>query len=147
LAGGRDERVADLFFEDQTALGAPAEDGLVRLVNNDLVAFVDSQVKSLTAVGLDETTHENLDTLAHSIVEDNTLVRTYNILRRPTNETVYTDGTLTTKIRELQITYTGSRITQYVQIQYDEFGVEDYRLTTNVTYTGNRPTQEVTVRT
>ncbi len=47
----RDERVNDLCFEDQTSEGNPSEEGVVRLVSNDLVAYVDGQVKSLTQGG------------------------------------------------------------------------------------------------
>lgn len=49
MAGARDERVTDLFFTDSTPAGNPAEEGLVRRVNNDLVVFIDGVVKSLTA--------------------------------------------------------------------------------------------------
>lgn len=45
----RDERVDDIFFEDRTSEGSPAEEGLVRRVSDDLVVFIDGQVKSLTA--------------------------------------------------------------------------------------------------
>jgi len=47
----RDERIRDLFFTDQTSEGAPTEEGLVRRVSDDLVAFIDGQAKSLTAGG------------------------------------------------------------------------------------------------
>jgi hypothetical protein len=48
MAGGRDERVIDLFFLDQTSAGDPSEEGLVRRVDNDLVTYIDGAVKSLT---------------------------------------------------------------------------------------------------
>ena len=49
MAGGRDERVEDLFFEDQTAEGNPTEEGQVRRVSGDLVAYVGGQARSLTS--------------------------------------------------------------------------------------------------
>jgi len=47
----RDEVVSDLLMLDQTPEGPPAEEGLVRLVSGDLVAFVGGQVRSLTQQG------------------------------------------------------------------------------------------------
>lgn len=44
----RNERVADLYMEDRTSAGNPSTEGLVRYVTNDLVAFLDGEVKSLT---------------------------------------------------------------------------------------------------
>lgn len=46
--GARDERLEDLFFEDQTPLGNPTEEGQTRYVGGDLVAFLGGTVKSLT---------------------------------------------------------------------------------------------------
>jgi len=55
IGWGQDERIADLYFEDRTAQGNPAEAGLVRLVGNRLrgflagaVKYLDVQVSSLT---------------------------------------------------------------------------------------------------
>ncbi|TPV96178.1 MAG: hypothetical protein B7733_06100 [Myxococcales bacterium FL481] len=47
----RSERVDDLDFCDMTPAGPPTEEGQVRLVNGDLVAFVGGQVRSLTQGG------------------------------------------------------------------------------------------------
>lgn len=45
----RDERVDDLYFEDRTAAGQPAEEGLVRLVSGDLRAMLGGQVVTLSS--------------------------------------------------------------------------------------------------
>lgn len=45
----RDERLRDLFFEDLTASGNPSEEGQVRLVSDDLIAYLGGTTKSLTA--------------------------------------------------------------------------------------------------
>jgi len=47
--GSRDERLRDLFFETPTTPGAPTEEGQVRLYNNDIQAYIDGEIKSLTA--------------------------------------------------------------------------------------------------
>jgi hypothetical protein len=46
--GVRDERTEDLFLVDLTSEGDPTEEGQVRYVSGDLLAFVSGQVKSLT---------------------------------------------------------------------------------------------------
>jgi hypothetical protein len=69
---GRDERVSDLFFVDPESPGAPTAEGQVRYDNNDLVAFVDGEVKSLTAgasSGISAEEHRVLRQLIHFINE------------------------------------------------------------------------------
>ena len=51
MAGGRDERVADMYMLELA--GDPTEEGQIRHRSNDIVAFVDGSVKSLTATGGD----------------------------------------------------------------------------------------------
>ena len=46
MAGGRDERVNDLYMEE--LVGDPTEAGQIRHRTNDIVAFVGGTVKSLT---------------------------------------------------------------------------------------------------
>jgi hypothetical protein len=48
MSWGRDERVDDIYFEDLTSEGDPDVEGQVRRVSNDLVAYIDGSVKSLT---------------------------------------------------------------------------------------------------
>ncbi len=110
-------------------------------VNTTPVPFLQS-----AGGGITEPQHEALDTLAHDLVEDSFQDHTY-VGGRLTNTTIWTDSGMTTKIREYQLTYTGSRVTTYVEIQYDGAGVELYRLTDTITYSGNRVDTIATVRT
>lgn len=48
--GVRDERVNDLIFEDQTSEGEPTENGIVRLVDNELVLKTSDGIKKFTAI-------------------------------------------------------------------------------------------------
>jgi hypothetical protein len=87
--------------------------------------------------------HENLDTLVHDLAEDGYSVATYNNLNTCTfnyitNYTTYTNTSMTTKVREQQIAYTGHNITQVITIQYNQLGNEASRLTENIVYEGNR---------
>lgn len=86
--------------------------------------------------GITEPEHEDLDTIAHNIVETSFDEVTYDSIGRPTNYTIYTDVTKTTKIRECILTYTGSRVTQFDEIQYNAAGTETYRIVEVPTYDG-----------
>lgn len=69
MSFGRDERVIDLFFLDGGS--NPAEEGLVRLVGTDLVAYLGGSVKSLTgggAAGITEVQHRAQFAAAHDFV-------------------------------------------------------------------------------
>lgn len=54
MFGGRDERVDDLYFEDQTSEGQPSEEGLVRYVSSDLRALLDGVARSITKVSIED---------------------------------------------------------------------------------------------
>ena len=126
----------------QPATGTTDEDVFIYRDDDDWV-FQDKSTGPHTlsdlvsASGITESTHEDLDTLAHDIVEDSYEEVTYSG-GRLTNATTYTDAGKTTKIRELQVSYTGARVTQSVYIQYDAAGTESYRLTDVYTYSGGR---------
>ena len=90
-----------------------------------------------TGGGISEAQHEVLDTLAHGVVEDSYEELIYSG-NRVTQVIVWTSPAKTTKIREELYTYTGSKVTQTVDIQYDAAGVELYRLTEVYTYSGNK---------
>ncbi len=139
MSWGRDERVDDVYFENLTSEGDPTEEGQTRRVNDDLVVFIDGQVKSLTASssGITETQHEDLDTLVHELSESFYEEHAYSI-GNLTNITVWTDATKTTKVRETQYTYSGWHITQEVVIQYNASGVEVQRMTYTYAYSGWR---------
>jgi len=139
---GRDERVADLFFLDQTAEGQPAEEGLVRYVGSDLVGFINGETKSLTAGaggGITPAQHEVLDTLVHNVAESCyfEVTRTGN---RVSDLTWYTDAGKGTKVREINITRTSGKVSQIVMKQYDAAGdpITGQTLTGTVARTGGR---------
>jgi hypothetical protein len=138
--GTRDERVRDLFFEAPDAPGDPTEEGQVRLNSaaNDLVAYIDGSVKSLTTgSGLSPSTHEVLDQLVHLIAEDSYEEYTYSG-NGVTDIVVWTDATKTTKIREENYTYTGNKINTIVTKQYDGSGTLVLTMTETYSYTGNK---------
>jgi hypothetical protein len=68
VAGGRAERVTDLYFLDSTGEGDPSEEGLIRYVSNDLVGYINGTVVSLTTgTGLSPGAHKTLRQLIHFI--------------------------------------------------------------------------------
>ena len=140
MAGARDERVADLFFVDTTADGNPAEEGLVRYVSGDLVAFLGGVVKSLTTgSGMSAGQHRALDQLIHGIAEDSFEEMTYTG-NKVTAIIVWTDAGKTTKIREELFTYTGNQATTIVTKQYDVVGalIVGETMTETLSYTGTK---------
>lgn len=96
--------------------------------------------------GLTETQHEALDRLTHQINESSYDEVTYTS-GKATNYTTWTNSGKTTKIREEQYTYTGSKITQVITIQYDNTGTEKERLTESYTYSGNNVSNVTRVKT
>lgn len=97
--------------------------------------------------GLTEEEHEALDTLAHDTVPEDLFEEYVYTALRVTGVITWSDITKTLKLRELQVSYTGARVTQAVSIAYDALGVEIYRLTDTYTYTGARLTSVTRVRT
>lgn len=91
-----------------------------------------------TGGGLTEPQHEDLDTLAHWLVETSwdEVLYTGNKVQ---NVTTWDSPAKISKIRETQITYLGNKVTQAIDIQY-ALGVETYRIVENFTYTGNKIT-------
>lgn len=141
MAGARDERVVDLFFDDDGTLGDPSEEGQVRLRGGDLVGFIGGTVKSLTTgtggSGITEPQHKALDTLVHDLAESAFVEYGYTGFRI-TSETVWTDATKTTKIREALYSYTFGRVSQIVTVQFDGAGAPVETLTESITYSGAR---------
>jgi len=140
VAGARDERVADLFFVDTTTEGNPAEEGLVRFVSGDLVAFLGGVVKSLTTgSGLSAGAHRALDQLIHGIAENSFEEITYTG-NKVTSIIVWTTAGKTTKIREELFTYTGNQATTIVTKQYDVAGalIVGETMTETLSYTGTK---------
>lgn len=87
--------------------------------------------------GITEPTHEGLDRLTHWVNETSfdELIYTGNRLDQVIT---WTSAAKTLKIREDILTYSGSKVTQVVTIQYDGAGVEKERNTEVFSYTGNR---------
>jgi hypothetical protein len=138
----RDERLRDLFFEDQTAQGNPAEEGLVRYVSGDLVALLGGVVKSLTSGvggGITPGQHRALDQLIHGIAENSFEEITYTG-NKVTAIIVWTTAGKTTKIREELFTYTGNQATTIVTKQYDGAGalIVGETMTETLSYTGTK---------
>lgn len=103
----------------------------------EAITSIDGQVSSS---GISATQHEDLDTLTHRLSETHYQEATYDGVGKVTNVTAWIDNTKTTKVRELQVSYTGNKITQTIEIQYDGSGNEKVRLTCSYTYSGNRLT-------
>lgn len=99
----------------------------------------------LAAVGISESEHEALDTLAHDLAESFYREYTYTGWR-VTNVTTWETVSKLKKIREEQITYSSGRISTQISIQYDSSGVESYRMTYTYTYTGIRISSVTAVR-
>lgn len=141
--GSREED--EIVLEEQAV--DPADEGAIRYVNGSLKGKDSTGVFDLrSGGGISEAEHLALDQLVHELDEDYYENYTYSG-SKITNVTVWTDVSMTTKIREYQYTYTGSRITQEVIIQYDGSGVEVERLTLSYSYTGSRISSVTCVRT
>ena len=84
--------------------------------------------------GLEENDHENLDTLTHDLVEDSYDEVSYNCYRVG-GVVTYADDSKTTKLRESIVTYGNCGLVSKIEeIQYEEGGVEKYRVTEEYTY-------------
>ena len=132
----RDERVDDLLFNDLTTQGNPSEEGVIRYVSGDLVAFLGGTVKSLTSgvggSGITQAQHEALDTLKHLIAE-NSHTQIVRSRGRVDSVTWFADATETTKIRECTFTRTSGLVSSVAVRQYDAGGSLSVTLTGTVT--------------
>lgn len=86
--------------------------------------------------GISESDHETLDTLVHEIDETSFDEHTY-VRSKLSNVTTWSSSAKTLKIREEQYTYSASKITQVVTIQYDNVGAVKMTVTETYTYSGN----------
>lgn len=111
-------------------------------VNTTPVPFLQS-----AGGGITEPQHEDLDTLAHCLVEDSFTERVPATGPKPTNIITWTDAGKTTKIREVAVTYTGPLPTTVAHIQYDAAGVETYRVTCTNVFSGAMLVSQTAVRT
>jgi hypothetical protein len=84
---------------------------------------------------LTEAQHETLDTLTHDIVEDSYDEVTYSGTPAKVQQVITWDSiAMTLKIREQQYSYTGTRVTEIIDTQYDSFGTASYHITSSITY-------------
>lgn len=94
----------------------------------------------LAGAGITENQHDNLDDLVHWLAEDHHIALTRSS-GKISNATAWTDGTKTTKVRELaNIVRTGGKIDSYDLIQYNASGVENQRLAFAITRTAGKVT-------
>lgn len=89
------------------------------------------------ASGITASEHRDLDQLVHDIAETSLDEYIYTNGQRVAKIITWANQTKTTKIRERLMTYSGSKTSQIVTIQYDGVGSEVERLTETFTYQGN----------
>lgn len=125
----------------------------------DPVSPVDGQVWFNTTLGrvrsrragvvvslTDDEIHDLLDSLAHGIAESNYTEFVYSgskLIR----QTVWTDVSMTTKVRESLFTYTGAQLTSSATTQFDDAGSPKATLTTSYTYSGAKMISSTSVLT
>lgn len=96
----------ELILDDLTVEGNPTVEGAIRRVNDDVVAFLGGNVKSLTQ-------GDDADSLFNSLNETHQVVIT-RTLGIPTAILAHAVGNPALKIREVdQITYTLGRVSGY----------------------------------
>lgn len=111
----------EVQFEDRTADGNPTVDGAVRFVSDDLVVKTTTGVKSLTSgTGLNEASHEALDSLTHDLTETHNVVVT-----RASGKVsdVLCEETGGTDIRKFEVlTRSSGKVATFRVTQYDSDG-------------------------
>jgi hypothetical protein len=138
----RIERTEDLFLIDMGAV-PPAEEGQVRQVSGDIVAFISGQVKSLTG-GLTAAEHRALRQLIHFIEDgpaesfaSGAYKETTPTGPFPTSEIWWESSAKLKKIVSLDTTWTGTKITQEVWKVYALDGSTVLAtVTDSISYTG-----------
>lgn len=90
--------------------------------------------------GLDESAHENIESLAHAVVSSSYDQMVYSS-NRLTNYIVWADSGMSRKYREEILSYNGNGlVSQVIAVQYDDAGALKYALTESISYSGNNPT-------
>lgn len=136
--------------DDAGDLNIPAEDVSYDNIASGLTATdVQAALDEVAASGFDEAAHEELDTLAHNLVETNFSEIIYDVNNRIEQIIHWVNNTKTIKIREVFQSYVGlsQRVSSLTSIQYDAAGVSLYSVTTTYTYVGLRIVSAETVRT
>ena len=91
----------------------------------------------LSASGITESEHEDLDTLTHMLAEDCYTEYTYSG-SKVTNIDVWDSVSKTTKIRDEAYTYTGNKVNTLTSKQYDGTGSLLKTLTYTYSYSGSK---------
>jgi len=89
------------------------------------------------------TWHQTINQLVHNLSEDAFVEYTYSG-SKVTDVIAWTDAGKTVKIRETNLTYTGTRVTTEVNKQYDDAGVLIETETNTYVYSGSK-VQNITV--
>lgn len=105
-----------------------------------------TQIDTISASGITETQHKNLDQLVHDIAENGYTEYTYSG-NKVSSEIIWTTPDKTLKIREFSFVYTGNKVLTETVIQYNGAGAAVQTLTRTFSYTGNKiaSTTEVVV--
>jgi hypothetical protein len=136
FSGVREDEEGIDFIESSSLASVEGE---LRYHNTGRFSFYDSTGEfdpRSGGGGLSESQHEGLDRLTHNINESSydEYITSGNKI---TDVITWTDSGKTLKIREINLTYTGSKVTQAVTIQYNGSGTEVERLTEVPAYSGN----------
>lgn len=136
-ASGSDEKIK-ISNNDTTAGFLNGK--LVAGSNITLIENNDGNNETLTITSnINDQDHRNLDTLVHNIAENGYKSITRNSNNRITNITMWTNSTMTTPIRETQISRdSNNKITQVTIIQYDNIGNVKETLVKNINRINNK---------
>ena len=80
--------------------------------------------------------HDDLDDLTHNLAESYYEEFTYTG-SKVSGIVVWTNISKVLKVRETLLSYSGSKVLQEVNIQYDALGAEKQRLTATYSYSGS----------
>lgn len=115
--------------------------GLHSITARNLQDAIKEMVINGAGGGLTPTGHENLDTLTHHIAEDGYSLVVYNA-NKVMNYTIYTDNSMSKKIREYQLSYNinpcHTQVSSVNIIQYNAAGLPVNTLTETFGYLGNK---------
>ena len=142
----RIERTQDLYLIDMTGGSLPTEEGQVRYINTDILAFVNGSVVSLTAggSGITAAQHQILRQLIHFIDDGPASGFTSGAYKEttptgpfPTSEIWWESSAKLKKIVSLDTTWSGATITQEVWKVYATDGSTVLATITDaISYTG-----------
>lgn len=128
----------------EPAVTTPTQNGEIRYVTSVGFQFREEGVtKSLTGTGLSESAHEVLDSLVHELSETSYGEVTRDVNGKIQDWTVWTSSAKTTKVRELNLTRTSGRLSQFVWKQYNGSGTLTQTLTGVITRDGQNRIQSI----